>query len=300
MRKKLLFLLVLGGWILSHSVWAYAPPSGFVLKKIASRRANARTFRVKSMVSRVEDGHPVGVKVKVITAVDLASHTLKSRAFSETGTELYSIERSINAVSSTQKSSRGLISAAVNSLLFESSPDALIRVIRDVGIPIIQESDLKSELTADERTKIEKISLVRGPVNERGHELPKVYWALGVESSAAARKVESQTEQLWVEKDSFHLYRLLMKTSAEDSDLTEILLEQMKLTRDVPFPRLIKVNRLVGGKSETLLQEEVTDVATQVVVKSDFKGSKTGWSDAAGALDPSTRDLIQNYYRYLR
>ncbi|MBY0471260.1 hypothetical protein K2X30_08845 [bacterium] len=264
---------------------AYIVPSQFIVKSIAGKKVGPKSLRIRSTVTLMEHGTPSTVKFKEITVLDLSTHFLKSRAYDETGQELYAIERRLNGTESAP--------IVVNGLLFENRTDLLTRSLKEAGIPIRTETELAEMKDEEVRRASEITSLVR--------------WQ-GMASFVVGQN-RPRYPQLWVERDQFYPIRLVIGTSGGTMDYR---FENYRTgLKEFPYPRQISVATATSIRpfrydspppvnEDVFLRAEINDIAFNPE-SNEFKGTVTAGFTARGdSMDSRMKDLIQKYYQLVR
>lgn len=242
---------------------AAIPPSNYVLKKVASKRAGAKTLRVRSSVS-VLDGGFAGessdtFRFRSVSVVDLAARSVRTRIHDEQGQLLLEGERKWGENAGEPRLPRDFASDAVSattlSLLFETSAEALSRKISEAGIPVLQESAFRETEDEAARREHERMGLGRlGSAiawvigRDRGATLAREVRAVaesGVSGGGAdaSSKVETgpSVSQLWIQRETLTPLRLLLRASAGRKQGWDIRMESPKPLRDGNFPRRLTV-----------------------------------------------------------
>src|SRR5579885_2928911 len=113
----------------SVSAFAYVPPSQFIVRTIVSKRKDIKLVRVRSVVSTVEGDNKAGATRFVAVTTFSQSGILKSWALGDNNVPLYGVQR------------RAMTLPVIDSVLFESRMNDLVRTLRDSGIPIRTEDE---------------------------------------------------------------------------------------------------------------------------------------------------------------
>ena len=260
-------------WALSISslpAWAYVPPSAFIVKGIAGKHAGIKGLRIKTLVTAMEGEKLSSTRVRTVTHFNPQTGVIHAYALDENNQKLFAVER------------RNETATGADALLFWSSPRNLALALKARGVPVKTEEELGSIEDADERRGIENTGL--------GRWNSKIAWIIG------AKKSESQ---LWVEKDNFLPLRLIAPPSVAsggDESLVELEFEGQRTFREFPFPRAIVVRR----NKDTLLRDEVQDVALTLDV-AEFRGTFTpGFTELGKSASSGVKDLIQRYFEMVR
>jgi primosomal protein N' (replication factor Y) (superfamily II helicase) len=252
-----------------NAAQAYVPPSEFIVKKILSKRTDAKGLRITSAV------HSASAHFKQVTKVDFSKRTLRSQAFDDQGRELYVVERSMG---------EGV--PVVDSILLDQHLDSVSKSLVRAGVPIRSQAELLMLETEEQRQRTE--------VSGLGRWKGMIGWILG-RPLKSLHKLE--TAQLWVEKDAFLPLRFIHKT---DVGVIDIRFENYRFTKEIPFPRMITVVRLEDGGQETqILQDEVSEVVVNPTgggLLGDGKTTADGmYTDAGNSANSTLRDSFNEY-----
>ena len=254
---------------------AYIPPSEFIMKGVAQKRSPLKSARVRGVVLGINnEGALTGAKFTEETLYDGQSGMIRSYALDEQNTELYRSERMINKEVAAKESA-----PLVSTVLFESKPQNMLVQFRRWGLPIKTEEELLRLSDEAERRSVEKTFFARQKLTAG----LQVSWVLG----------EKAGNQLWVEKDTFLPVRILLS----GSDKVDILVENYRVTREVPFPRLITVSL----DQERVFREEIQEFTVNPAETADSrKGAQLGFTEAGNSADGDVRELIRTYYKLVR
>lgn len=200
MRWILLLVAALG----SVGAWAYIPPSGYMVSKLAQRRTGFRTLRITSQVIAFKDGQPAGADFQETLTYDTGAEVLISEA-SSSGKPLYRLRRSL-------QESNASASPLGDFLLFSSKASTVEASLRSKGIPVVND---KEETLFMRRWK------------------EAVAWIIGNPADASP--------SLWIEKDSF--LPLVLKWSAPGkSEPLELEFEGFSFYNGYQYPRKIRLS----------------------------------------------------------
>ncbi len=280
----MLWIVVLTSVACSAAAHAYIPPSFHLVKAVASKRAAAKGFRWRSVVSGWDGSKPSGPRFRQVGYFDAKSRILRSRAFDEAGKEIYAVERKLD-------SELGFGRVAL-ALLVDSSPESLARVLKEAAVPVVTEEDLVS--VEDEEGKRRLESQFMGRWNRT-----QVAWVIGKPGKGPERGDDLQP-QLWVEKDTFLPSRYLARDTEGNS--IEARFGQFRFVREVPFPRTIELirpdSKPAGG--EVLVHEEVSEVLVISDASEFSRPLVSGYTEEGESADSAVRELIRITYMYLR
>lgn len=276
--------VILGTWgiwasLAAPAAWAYVPPSQFIVKSMTGKRAGYKGLRLRTTVYAMEGQRAGGTGFKQVTIFDAGSRVMRSRAYDQSGRELYAMERRLNEASPV------VGGMPVAALLMDPSLESVSRILRGAGVPVRTEAELLEMKDEEERRASEVTSLVRlGSV---------VGWAIG------PGKRDLAWPQLWVEKDTFHPLRMIERT---DEGTVDVRFESFRYFREYAFPRTITVLRASReeGAQEPKLREELADLIVNPEMTELRSPLAQGFTDAGNSADGVIRDLIRLYYAALR
>jgi hypothetical protein len=247
---------------------AYVPPSQFILKKIAVRKTDLKTARVRSTVVAWDGEKPTFTRFKEVISYHAATRTLRSVALHDVeNVELYVEEK------------RGVALNPLELLLFDSQLKTLTDGMKAAKLPVRAEEELLRLGTEEERRSVETSSFAR-----IGGAFA---WVIG--------RKDKWDPQLWVEKDSFLPLRLIWNS---EEGLTDVRMEKFRFSREVPYPRVVTgANK--GGS--VWMQAELAEFALNADLPELKKpASVMGFTDAGRSSPGALRDFIQRYYGTLR
>lgn len=269
---------------LPASAWGYIPPSFHLVKTFTSKRAPAKGFRWRSVISGWDGSKPSGPRFKQIGHFDAKSRVLRSRAYDDAGKELFAAERKLDA-----ELGFGRVALAI---LVDSSPETLARILKEAAVPVVTEEELLAVEDEEGKRKLE--SQFMGRWNGA-----QVAWVIGKPDKGPERGGDSQP-QLWVEKDTFLPSRFLARDS--EGRPIEARFGQFRFVREVPFPRVIELVRPDSKSSggEILVHEEVGEVLLISDTSEFSKPLVTGYTEEGESADSVVRELIRLTYIYLR
>ncbi len=268
--KKLALLALLPA--VAH---AYIPPSEYISRTMAQKRQSLKSAKIRGVVLGLNnEGALTGARFIEETVYDGLTGTVRSFALDEQNTELYRMERSIHKEGATKDSA-----TLVSSVLFETKPMLLLTEFKRWDIPVKTEDDFAKIQDEAERRNAEKTFFGR-------QKLPgglQVSWVIG----------DPKGNQLWIEKDTFLPVKILLT----GSEKTEVNFDNFRVTREVPFPRVLSVT----SEKELVFREEIQDVTINPTDLSDSrKAAGLGFTEAGNAVDSEVRDLIRKYYKLVR
>ncbi|MFZ9594469.1 MAG: hypothetical protein ACO3A2_00120 [Bdellovibrionia bacterium] len=254
---------------LSSSAWAYLPPSQYLVKNWVKQHAGAKTIRLKTKITGLrEDGSPSAVHFSAWTLYSTESKKLKSWAVTDSGSELYAVEKDVSHLS------------LPTVLFFESDLKLVMQALADKQIPVRSESTLLEFKTEEERQAAEQEFLARWNGG--------FAWVIGNQESR-----EEESPQLWIQKDSFLPVRLRF----EDQAFEDVQISGYQLVRDFIYPRSLTLKSKYSGAS---LLEEVQEIKVNLDAAALKKNLKPGFSDLGQAQPGELKKLIQTYYQVLR
>lgn len=268
--KSLLRPLLLLSLMLSASAWAYVPPSFFIVKSTAAKHGGIKGVKIRSMVTVMDGEKPGAVRFKAITHYNPNTASLHAYAYDERGQKLYAVER-------REDSATG-----ADALLFWRDENKMAAALKARGIPIRTEDEMTKMRDEDERRLSEVARLARWNSANA--------WVIG--------GTESDSPQLWVEKDTFLPLRLIAAPRPESStsEIVDLQFEGQRYYREFPYPRVVVA---VQGK-RPLFRDEVQDV-TITLDPAEFRtGLTPGFTEAGSSAPSALRDLIQKYFEVLR
>lgn len=269
---------------ISSQALAYVPPSSFLIKTIASRRAAPKGVRARTVVTGIEADQPTSAYFKVTTIVLASKRILRSFALDDSGQQLYVHERKLGDESG--ELSPGAVSAEI---LFDSDPERVTEVLRRAGVPVTRPVPPAPAVSPTpgarpaatptaETSQAETMFLSRWKKT--------VAWVIG-----PRRDFQSQ---LWIEKDTFLPVRWIWN----GSDAHELQFESYRFTSEFPYPRATQY--VEGGK--VVFKEELTDVSVNPTA--DIKALQNpvtpGFTEAGNNAPGTVRDLIRRYFEVAR
>ena len=257
----------LSGLILSgdvRSVWAYIPPSQFIIKTWVNKHSGAKTIRIKNTVTGYESGKPSEIHFKETTLINLETSSMKSWASDDTDKKLYTVDKKLPTSSLAAK------------LLLSRDVEELTRSLRQAGIPIRVDSELSVLRTEAERMKSEQTLLSRW---NSGYA-----WVIGATTSR---------NQIWFEKDTFLPMRLV-------HEAVEWRFESFRFAREFPYPRMTHL--LKNG--DLVLVSQLQDLAPDTDpshFRTSSPGMDAGaFTDQGNRASSGLKDLIRTYYEHIR
>ncbi|OFZ54077.1 MAG: hypothetical protein A2428_04480 [Bdellovibrionales bacterium RIFOXYC1_FULL_54_43] len=266
-RKSLIFFgiaLAISSIFQASSALAYVPPSHFIIKTLAAKHAGPKGIRLRSQVTKIENGKPSDVRFKALTVYNAETQILRSWALDDAGQKLYQLERKANTFT------------VPDALMFLSSVPDLTRTLTDAGVPIRSESDLLA-LPDEEQRRNAEVTYFK-----RWKNVPA--WLIG-------RPIKTEP-QLWIEKDSFLPVRVLIQH--------EVQFDSYRFYRGFPYPRMIS---LIDSDETPVLQEEMLEFTTASSLP-EFKGSApfpaSGFTEIGNASPSAQKTLIEQFYKFVR
>jgi len=220
LRKSFLSATVLLSLILSIPVYAYIPPSEFILKSWVGKHAGIKDIKIRSHLTVYDNSVPMEPGLQVVTI-------FQSRTGDMDVTVLGPSNQKVMAYSQNKV-------APVGRLLFDPDFTRVARALKGLEIPLI----LKMDLTQGE-TPEEKTTLARGKSG--------ISWVM-------AESQEMTAPQLWVEKDVFTPQRLIFKNG---SNVRRVDFDSVRYFREFPILRNIQVK---DAEEKLILKEEVIEV----------------------------------------
>lgn len=257
------------------SAFAYIPPSQFIVRNIVNKRKDIKSVRVRSVVSTVEGDKAGSTRFVAVTTFG-QSGVLKSWALGDNNVALFGIQR------------RGVTLPPVDSILFESRIGDFVRSLRDSGVPIRTEDELRTMKDEDERRGAEVEHLERW----KGF----VAWVIGRKTPPDSRDLSSQ---FWVEKDTFYPVRFIsgIKQGQDQGEMADVRFEGERNFHGFAFPRVVTV---YGKDGVSWLRDEVIDIAVNPKADDIEELAQGGYTEAASRITPPLRDLIDKYYEAVR
>ncbi len=259
MTAKLFLLL-----FLAQSAFAYIPPSRFIAKMIARKHDGIKGIKIRTQVMSFEDGKPTSTRFDEVTVLDYETHVLKSWVYDSGGTEIYEVEKRGNSFTPT------------DALLLDSRASEVVRVLKDNGIPMLNEEEILAS-----KDEPEWVSRWEAEGNL------KIAWVIGMKKGP----------ELWVEKDTFLPLRLLIDQDIRFSDY--------RFHKEFPYPDTIKLFKAVSTKGNGSILYPAFEAKTEeVTVDPNAKDLKrkavTGYTDAGNSTSFDMKGLIRHYYETLR
>lgn len=260
---------------------AYIPPSGFIVKKMATRHSDLKSLRLRSNVVGMNGEQPTGAHFKTVTTFDLSTRTLKSRAYDDAGRVLYAMERRIAPIPGKENETYEDSALLAEALLLDPNPVTLTQLLRSAKIPVKTDEELLQLENEAARRAVENTWLSRWNSN--------IAWVIGPKRKTAP--------QLWIEKDSFLPIRMIAYD--EDGELVDARFENFRHVRDFPYPRRITV--AYGGVDDRniIFQEELREIAVNPG-EEDKKPVRIGYTSAGETVESAVKDLIRKYYQTIR
>src|SRR5689334_13771446 len=114
----------------SSSVFAYIPPSQYILRTWLNKHNGIRSIKVKTTVTAPENDKPTGVHFKENTLYIADKMTLRSWATDDQDKKLYAVQRDLTSTSPVAK------------IFFSTDWQDVIRTLKTKKIPFRTEADL--------------------------------------------------------------------------------------------------------------------------------------------------------------
>ncbi|MBC7693425.1 MAG: hypothetical protein H7222_16795 [Methylotenera sp.] len=242
---------------------AYVPPSQFIVRSMVKKHLGAKAIRLKSNFV-LADSQKV---FKETAWVDYANESIKSRMFDDTGKEVFAYERKLD-----------LHAPMPDLILLETRSEMLARALRTKDVPVRSEPELLALKTEEERRAVEITALTRWKGT--------LAWAIG------KIRGSDKTNQLWIEKDTFEPLRYIQNADHP----TEVRFENFKVTREIPYPKLITY--LEEDKPVFKLESvEVQMNPDSLELKAPIK---VGFTDVGNSLDSNSQAAIKKFYQEVR
>lgn len=273
MKSMLKFLVLGAGLLVAAPSFAYIPPSFFMVKKVAEKRAGFRVLKVATVVKEMKDKSPTGVQFKQVALFDERSGTLRSWALNEMDKPIFYQERKL-AASSSGSVSPGPV---MDYLLFQSQVVPLARALVGAGIPVKSDLEL-SEMNSEEERRASELTAMR-----RWNGL--YAWSIGRDPDKA---------QLWIEKDGFLPVRLILPNSDSAKDL-DFQLNLFRSSGALLYPHEV----VLSMKGNLVLREEVVAVVPNATGTGGLPVlSATGLID--DNIDSRLKELLAVFYLHVR
>lgn len=173
MNFSVLNVLIFSFFFVTASAQAYIPPTPFILKTWAAKHTGPKSIKFKVTVSNQT------VSFKETVWIDFQKRSIKSKAISDDGKELYALERGFSDLKNPLPLAK--------ALLLESNPEIVSKALWDVGV-----SDLAW----------------------LGRWKGKIAWVVGEKA-----KDSLLTPQLWIEKDLFLPLKLVLKQAESSVEI---------------------------------------------------------------------------------
>lgn len=266
--KSILFLVLLTFSAWTSSVQATIPPSQFMLKYMAQKRASLKTLKSRSMVMGLQGDSSGAVHFRQTTWYSAETGTLLSWATDDSDRKLYIAVRKADRFT------------PIASLLFGADYVRSSGQLKDLKIPILTEPELLSLPDEEERRAAEKTHFLR-------HKSQMV-WVVGDR--------EGSRPGLWLQKDTFLPLRLLY-SRPDDGRSVEVSTDYYKFAKDFAYPHYLMVGT-PGGAPE--LREEWLEAVPNAELGKWPEKATTGFTEAGNAAPSAVRELIQQYYMTLR
>ncbi|MEK6707040.1 MAG: hypothetical protein AABZ06_14775 [Bdellovibrionota bacterium] len=244
---------------------AYIPPSQFIVKVMANKKAGGKTIQVKSVVKLLPQSS--GIFFNSVTIWDGKARVLKSCAYDEKGRKLRCVERNKDS-----------FPLAV-SLILDADTGDVTKRLKENAIPVLTEQELLKLPDEAQRYAAETEFLAQWPKPEKD----AISWVIG--------KRGKGEPQLWIEKDQFLPLRVVL-TGDKGFDM---YFDSFKFYNEFPFPSVIEF----ADKEGTLvLREEIT--AVTINLKSATLDTAALSDSMWQQLDAELRRIVELYYRVHR
>jgi hypothetical protein len=237
----------------SLAAHAYIPPSGFQIATLVKKHKGLKSIRVKTRITGAT------TQIREIGYYDATTRIWKARFLDTADKELYAFERKL-----------GVTDSLASLLLFETRPGSLMTALKNAGVPVVTDAELKALPGEPERHAAEKTSI--------GRLDKKVGWIIG-----------EAAPSLWILKDEFVPLKLVAGGS-------EIRFEETRYTKEFPYPRAISIYRgsdfvLKGEAMEVILNPDLADMrAIQV----------QGLPAIPSSIPSEERGLIEQWVQWIR
>ena len=247
---------------------AYIPPSGFIIKNVASKHAGVKGVRIQSQVSALENGKPSATHFKAVTVFEPQGELIRSWAMDDAGQKLYRFEK------------RGNLSLA-ETLTLDARANEIARTMKAYGIPVRTEADLL-QLPDEEQRRAAEVETMK-----RWKGTPA--WVIGNQS------------QLWVEKDSFLPVRIVIvpESPGAKEPFSELQFDAFHFFHGFPYPKVITA---VGPDHVPFLREDMLEFNVGSVAgdMKGFTGTSSGFTQVGSGAPGPLKELIEKYYQTLK
>lgn len=217
LRKSFLSATLL---LVASAAQAYIPPSEFILKSWVGKHSGIKDIRIKSHLTIYDGGVPVEPGLQVVTI-------FQSRTGDMDVTILGPSNQKVLSYSQNK-------TAPAGRLLFDPDFSRVARALKGLEIPLVLKMDL-----AQGEVPVEKTTLARGKSG--------ISWVVG-------NLAETQSPQLWIEKDVFTPQRLVVKGN---EGVRRIEFDSVRYFREFPILRNIQVK---DAAERLVMKEEVLEV----------------------------------------
>jgi hypothetical protein len=268
-----LFLFLL--W--SLEVFAYIPPSAYILKSWVTKHGGVKSIRIKTTVTAMENDKPTGIQFRENTLYIADKMLLKSFATDGSEKKLFFIEKS------------GVSLSPVSKLLFSSDLKDVARVLKDRKIPIKTEDELLTLRTEAERIKVESTSF--------GRLGNSIAWVIGPPTTRDNSQLEPQ---IWFEKDTFLPLRFVYTDPSTQEDY-DIRFDGYRFQKEFPYPRTLSMSK--KGKSIFVASQliEMSANSDQGSFRQVHSSRPEGtFTEAGQGASSDVKDLIRRYYEIIR
>lgn len=256
-------------WLASaSSVFAYIPPSEFIMKKWFQKRNNAQNMIVLRKVTLLSEGQPTSVSVREELWIDVKSGTYVGRFYDEQKRELYSYEK---RVSDQSKDAEAV-------LFFGAQSREAMSWLQKNHIPVKTETELMRYLTEEERLTAEAAAL------RRFHS--KVQWAFEEQTSSPFKS------SLWMEKDSFLPSRVTFRHGDQPLELE---FNGFQYYREAVLPKEVRYVK----EAKPVVSVELLDARINGAKKLAL-GRANGWTPIGEQLGSEQKQLIEAMVQELR
>lgn len=247
-------------------VWAYIPPSEFILNQYVQKRAGLKSVKLRSRVTLYESERLGATHFRTTTAFSAEQGILRTWVSDDQDRKLYVAER-------TARNWSPLI-----ALLLEPNLSEVTKALRAKKIPIQPTEELLKISSEDLRRESELTYLSRFQ---------------GQPAWVVARSLKGGA-QYWVDKDTFFPLRLIFDRSL-DNDTYDVRFEPFRQGKELSIPRAILVAR---GNDKLFFREEFTEVIPNFPLP-PLGQAASGFTEAGNAIPSELRNLILQYIESL-
>lgn len=250
------------GLLAASPVFAYIPPTDFLVRTLVKKHDLGKGVRVKSTVSSMENENSTSVRFKETTVYDPRTATLRSWATDDSGQVLYAVEKKTKD------------QTTLDAVLFESTTPRVFHALKGQGI------DVQSA---------EPATLARWRKS--------IAWVIGArDSSRGELWLEKDTfypVRLILNEKAFDIELDGTRTYHEFPYPKVVTLDKGVATAAASASPQGKVGR-------GILRAETNEVAVNIEAQPPKNLSFTGFTDAGQAAPDALKELIRQYYRVVR